>query len=228
MQKSKLETLAKEELKRLITKLLIEQVILQRNNLHFFRELTFQPAQIDTGYIAQHLVSLVTKIPGGGFRGKGDDLADGSEVKSANFLDSMDARGAVAPRWNFTCNDIGQMLSFLKYPMIYLVSMDKNESNNFRFRVWGINPREHVILKNRYEEWMSVLGYPKLESDDRKAVNFQLFPPRNKTTDNYARHGNGRRNGFSRLQIPLQNTRGGALLMHCEIVNQEVVFHHFD
>ena len=89
MEKSKLESLEKAEIQQIITKLLLEQVILQRDNLHFFRDLTFQPAQIDTGYIAQHLVSLVTRIPGGGFRGKGDDLADGSEVKSANFLDSM-------------------------------------------------------------------------------------------------------------------------------------------
>ncbi len=35
-------------------------------------------------------------------RGKGDDLSDGSEVKSANFLDSLDKKGATAPRWNFT------------------------------------------------------------------------------------------------------------------------------
>lgn len=155
-------------------------------------------------------------------------MADGSEVKSANFLDSMDARGAVAPRWNFTCNDINQMLSFLTYPMIYLVSMDLNSAENFRFRVWAINPREHTVLKARYEEWMRVLGYPKLEADDRKAVNFQLFPPRNQTNDDFARHGNGRSNGFTKLEIPLQNTTGGELLMHCEIIDKKVVFHHFN
>lgn len=93
------------ERQKYIVKLLKEQVINQRANLHFWRNLTGQPAQIDTGYIAQHLVSLVTGVKGGGFRGKGDDLEDGSEVKSANFLDSLDARKRVAPRWNFTCND---------------------------------------------------------------------------------------------------------------------------
>ena len=34
-------------------------------------------------------------------RGKGDDLCDGSEVKGANFIDSLDKNGATAPRWNF-------------------------------------------------------------------------------------------------------------------------------
>ena len=65
-----------------------EQILDQRDKLRFWRNVTKQAAQIDTGYIAQHLISLITSIPGGGMRGKGDDLADGSEVKSANFIDS--------------------------------------------------------------------------------------------------------------------------------------------
>ena len=73
--------------------LLQEQVIDQREKLHYWRDVTSQPAQIDTGYISQHIASLITGVPGGGMRGKGDDLADGSEVKSANFLDSLDKKG---------------------------------------------------------------------------------------------------------------------------------------
>ena len=227
MSENKLKNLSDDQLQDQIKKLLIEQVIEQREKLHYFRDLTFQPAQIDTGYIAQHLVSLVTRIPGGGFRGKGDDLEDGSEVKSANFLDSMDARGAVAPRWNFTCNDIDQMEGFLKYPAIYVVSMDKNSDDNYRFRVWKLDPAKHTILTDRYKEWMEVLGYPKLSADDRKAVNFQLFPPKHGTDQTYARHGNGRSNGFAKLQVPLQDTEGGEMLLHCEIIENDVVFHHF-
>ena len=219
-----LHTFTVDDRKKYITKLLKEQVIEQRNNLHFWRDLTNQPAQIDTGYIAQHLVSLTTKIKGGGFRGKGDDLEDGSEVKSANFLDSMDARGAVAPRWNFTCNDITQMKAFLTYPAIYLVSMDVNPKKILRFRVWKIDPDKHKVLTDRYTEWMDVLGYPKLNGDDRKAVNFQLFPPRSGTNDNYARHGNGRSNGFDKLRVPLEGVDGAELLLHCTVANDQVVF----
>lgn len=224
---NRLITLTQDDQKSLIKKLLVEQVVQQRNNLHFFRELTDQPAQIDTGYIAQHLVSLVTKIPGGGFRGKGDDLANGAEVKSANFLDSMDAKGATAPRWNFTCNDVDQMMGFLHYPAIYLVSMDENTLGILRFRVWQIDPRLHNVLKDRYEEWMRVLGNPKLGAPNRPAVNFQLFPPHNRTDENFARHGNGRANGFEKLIIPLQDTPGGNLLLHCEYINNDIVFHTF-
>lgn len=203
-------------------KLLQEQVIEQRANLHFWRDLTGQPAQIDTGYIAQHLVSIVTGIKGGGFRGKGDDLEDGSEVKSANFLDSLDKRGAVAPRWNFTCNDEAQMTGLLDYPAIYLVSMDFNPDNDMRFRVWKLLPRRHTLFKGRYEEWMEKLGYPKLADPGRPGVNFQLFPPRMGTTDDFARHGNNRKDGFKRLKIPLDDDMGAKLIFYAEIHQDEI------
>lgn len=96
----------------LARELIREQIADQRIKLHRWRNLTKQPAQIDTGYIGQHLVSLVSGIEGGGFRGKGNDLIDGSEVKSADFLDSLDARGAVAPRWNFTSTTKGKWRVF--------------------------------------------------------------------------------------------------------------------
>lgn len=197
-------------------RLLQEQVLEQRTDLHFWRDLTGQPAQIDTGYVAQHLVSIVTGIRGVGFRGKGDDLADGSEVKSANFLDSLDRQGATAPRWNFSCNDEEQMTGLLNYPAIYLVSMDFNQESDMRFRVWKLLPRLHRLFRDRYVEWMEKLGYPKLADSSRPGVNFQLFPPRMRTTDNFARHGNNRKNGFKRLRIPLDDGMGARLIFHAE------------
>jgi hypothetical protein len=214
---------SQSERTKLACELIKEQIIDQRLKLHKWRELTFQPAQIDTGYIGQHLVSLVSGIPGGGFRGKGDDLADGSEVKSANFLDSKDAKGAVAPRWNFQCNDEEGMESFLEYPFIFLVSVDISVDENQRFRIWQVDPRKHADLNSRYHEWMDVLGRPKLNSTDRPGVNFQLFPPRNKTNDTYARHGNGRSNGFAKLQIELDSACGSAKIFHAEVIDNKVI-----
>ena len=91
-----------------------EQVLEQRKKLTHWSTITAQSSQIDTGYIAQHLVSLQTQIAGQGMRGKGDDLCDGSEVKSANYLDSLDKKGAVAPRWNFNAVTIDIMERFQK------------------------------------------------------------------------------------------------------------------
>lgn len=195
-----LEDMSLAERGVLALKLLQEQVVDQRKMLHYWRDVTHQPAQIDTGYVSQHLVSLVTGIKGNGMRGKGFDLSDGAEVKGANFLDSLDNSGSTAPRWNFQANNPAAMEAFLQHPAIYLVSIDLNEEARVRVRIWRVYPERHSVLKDRYVEWMEKFGRPKLIHPDRPGVNFQLFPPRNRTSDNFARHGNDqdRARGFRR------------------------------
>lgn len=223
-----LKLLSKDQRKELAKALIEEQVVKQRNLLAHWSTLTAQSSMIDTGYIAQHLVSLQTQIAGQGMRGKGDDLCDGSEVKGANFLDSLDKAGATAPRWNFTAVTKDIMVRFLDYNAIYLLSIDYNPDKNFRIRIWKVNIQEHTILRERYIEWMDKLGYPKFADTTKKpSVNFQLFPPNNGTNQNYARHGNGRVNGFAKLQIPLENTAGSELIFKAEIVNNEVIISQF-
>lgn len=219
--------LTKDERKLLAKNLLQEQVVEQRMLLNHWSTITAQSSQIDTGYIAQHLVSLQTQIPGQGMRGKGDDLSDGSEVKSANFLDSLDKKGATAPRWNFTAITRDIMERFLTYPAVYLLSMDLNTKNSFRTRIWKVDVTQHTILRERYIEWMNVLGYPKFNSNSEKSVNFQLFPPNNKTSETFARHGNGRSNGFPKLEIELENTRGSELIFQADEVNGEIIITKF-
>lgn len=217
-----LSTLSHDDRKELIVKLLQEQVVDQRKKLSFWSATTSQSSQIDTGYIAQHLISLITKIPGQGMRGKGDDLIDGSEIKAANFLDSLDKRGAVSPRWNFSAVEVYVMERFLEYTNIYLVSLDLNPSNKFRIRAWLVDITKHTQLKERYHEWMQKLGYPKFNSTtSRPSVNFQLFPPRNKSNDNFARHGNGR--DFERLQIQLEDVEGSSLIFLAEENNEGTI-----
>lgn len=118
LSKHILTSLTTDERKLLAKNLLQEQVVEQRILLNHWSTITAQSSQIDTGYIAQHLVSLQTQIPGQGMRGKGDDLSDGSEVKSANFLDSLDKKGAKLPRWNFTAITRDIMKKFLDYPAV--------------------------------------------------------------------------------------------------------------
>ena len=211
-----LQILTYAERKELSRLLLEEQVNEQRKKLNLWSTITAQAPQIDTGYVAQHLVSLQTQIPGQGMRGKGDDLSNGAEVKSANFLDSLDKKGATAPRWNFTAVTREIMERFLTYPSIYLLSMDQNPNGYFRTRIWCVDVSKHSQLKERYKEWMEVKGYPKFNSSLEAAVNFQLFPPRNKTLESFARHGNNKTSGFPSIQIQLENYDGSSLIFHAE------------
>lgn len=218
-----LNVLSRRDRRDLIKDLIQKLIIDQGNILNFHGAITGQGAQIDTGYIAQHLVSLVTQIPGQAMRGKGLDLIDGSEVKAANFINSRDKKGAVAPRWNFTAQDEESMESFLEYEKIYLLSLDYNPEDDMRIRIWEINPREHSILSERYEEWMDQKGYPKFSKEGvTPSVNFQLFPPKNGTDQNFARHGNGRSNGFPQLEIPLESS-GGEKIFEATIEDGETV-----
>lgn len=219
--------LSQEERKMLAMQLLQEQVSEQRKKLNHWSTITAQSSQIDTGYIAQHLVSLQTQIAGQGMRGKGDDLCDGSEVKSANFLDSLDKKGATAPRWNFTAVTRQIMERFLEYPAVYLLSMDLNTTGGFRTRIWKVDVTAHTILRDRYIEWMKKLGYPKFDSDKEESVNFQLFPPHSGTEENYARHGNGRSNGFSKIQIPLEDGVGSKLIFRADEIDNKIVISKF-
>lgn len=222
-----LSILSFEERKELASQLLEEQVSKQREKLNHWSAITAQSSQIDTGYIAQHLVSLQTQIAGQGMRGKGDDLCDGSEVKSANFLDSLDKKGATAPRWNFTAVTRQIMERFLEYPAVYLLSMDLNTQGCFRTRIWKVDVTKHTILRERYKEWMNVLGYPKFASEKEESVNFQLFPPHIRTEESFARHGNGRKNGFTKLEIPLENCEGSELIFRADEVDGKIVISKF-
>ena len=222
-----LSILSLEERKELATQLLEEQVSEQREKLNHWSAITAQSSQIDTGYIAQHLVSLQTQIAGQGMRGKGDDLCDGSEVKSANFLDSLDKKGATAPRWNFTAVTRQIMERFLEYPAVYLLSMDLNTKGCFRTRIWKVDVTKHTILRERYTERMNVLGYPKFASEKEESINFQLFPPHIRTEESFARHGNGRKNGFSKLEIPLENCEGSELIFRADEVDGKIIISKF-
>lgn len=207
--------------------LLNEQVYEQRISLNKWMTITAQSSQIDTGYIAQHLVSLRTQIAGQGMRGKGDDLCDGSEVKSANFLDSLDKNGAVSPRWNFTAITPAIMERFLTYETLYLLDMDLDPSGKIRIRIWQVDVTKNDLLKQRYNVWMELKGRPKFNNNNNESVNFQLFPPHNGTNDTYARHGSARTQGMPPIQIDLNDGVSTKLIFYAIQQNKdfEVIFY---
>lgn len=212
----KVDSLDVEERRELARELVQEQVLDARERLHRWRELTDQPAQVDTGYVAQHLVSLVTGILGDRMRGKGEDLIDGSEIKSANFLDALDKRGRVAPRWNFMSNDEATMRGCMEVPLVYLVSLDWTSEERVRARVWALDPDAHDVFRNRYSKWVELKGIPKLLDPSRPFANFQVFPPRPGSSETHARHGSNRRGELPPVEISLEQKPGSKLIFHGE------------
>lgn len=92
-------------------------------------ELTNQTAQGKFAYPSQHLASLITGMKGMGTAARGDDLADGTEVKSCSRADqlwSCKSCGSNVLFWQKECpncnckefSNIHLFISFSMYPVI--------------------------------------------------------------------------------------------------------------
>jgi hypothetical protein len=166
----------------LLEQLLYDFFVEQRASLLKWSALTGQSAQVDTGYIAQHVASIVLCEPGQGFKGKGLDLADSSEVKSAAILSGVDR-----PRWN---HDMGRVAddpkrvakgmkpkwhSYLNAPLVFYLLFDRvvegEKGGNLvlRVRAWAIDSRHD-------NEWRALIDR-FLESRKGDKYNLQLHPP---------------------------------------------------
>lgn len=155
--------------RKALAKSFIENVVLaQYRQLTGWQEVTQQTSQIDSGYLGQHLVSLVSGTLGRGLgsRGKGVDLADGSEIKVASTLGGTDV-----PRWNHTSfGNPKNVASYLKNPHIYFLLFDttvKGEEFPLRIRIWRVSPATDTAFSAVVRNWAS----------KKSSGNFQLHPP---------------------------------------------------
>ncbi len=180
---TRLRSLSAHERRVLIEQLITDFFVDARATLVKWSQVTGQSAQIDTGYIAQHLASLVLQTPGQGFKGKGVDLIDGSEVKSASIVSGVDR-----PRWNHNlgtrADDYRREAKgittkssvYLKdTPFLFYVLFDRVHDGTgaptpcLRVRGWCVNARTDT-------EWRSlVLRY--MDARAGRTYNLQLHPP---------------------------------------------------
>lgn len=161
--------------RELLTKKLIEEVILPTwKQLTSWNALTSQTAQIDFGYLAQHMVSVIAGIKGTHARGKGLDLEDGSEVKAASCLSAADT-----PRWNkingkaVSVAEMKERLESMPYFFFVLLDTTKKAGDILRCRIWAVRPKEDVNFRNVALEWARRAEIGEIKSD-----NLQLHPPR--------------------------------------------------
>lgn len=177
-----LQRIPYEERVELLENLLEDFFVSQRASLLKWSALTGQSAQVDTGYISQHVASIALCEPGQGFKGKGLDLADGSEVKSAAILSGVDR-----PRWNHDMGKVGddpkriakgllpKSETYLRAPLVFYLLFDRVVEENadpkliLRVRAWAIDSRQD-------EEWRALVGR-FLESRSGDKYNLQLHPP---------------------------------------------------
>lgn len=191
------------QLEDLAVLFLQEMFLDARKKNKVWSKITKQSPQLDSGYIAQHLVSLLSGIPGDNRRGKGLDLSDGSEVKSASIIDGIDI-----PRWNHNFARPSKVDEWLRTPYIFYVLFDYilPGSDRVRFRMWIVNPKIDIAYSTVLTRWRDIPA---------RSTNFQLHPPVNRNS-NIGTNENGN------LELPLvfdaiEDEDGTVKIIHMDI-----------
>lgn len=73
-----------------IRSFLSEVILAPRARMMAWSRITNQTPNLKIGYPGQHLASLITGIPGTATGARGEDIADGTEVKSCSRVDQVD------------------------------------------------------------------------------------------------------------------------------------------
>lgn len=145
-----------------------EIIIVPKHSLTKWAKITNQTPAAKIGYIGQHLTSLITGVPGTGSGARGDDLADGSEVKSCNKIDQADKCkdcGARVLRIESYCHACGSRNIKRRDDSKWLFSIrDEYELNQL------MNLERIVLL---------LMDYPKFDIGDYKDIRittFEIYP----------------------------------------------------
>lgn len=158
--------------------------VLNTHHIHFFAgqryaSITAQPDPEDSRAWSQILISTLTGIRGMA-RHKGQDLADGSDVKSANAWYSIDKvrfNGVIKAG---TQSHLAGSMDYLdQMPFLFFVMWDYNPRNDReRARVWVVRPQHDALFRAMARNW-----YNQLATGTIRSNNFQLHPPVNENSD---------------------------------------------
>src|SRR5579862_2669032 len=109
MQPNKALITIKDNKKKII-KMLQELVFEPRLKAIEWSRLTLQTPNMKIGYPGQHLASLITGMTGERTGARGNDIVDGSEVKSCSRIDQVDTClecGSTVARSETKCSNCG-------------------------------------------------------------------------------------------------------------------------
>lgn len=181
----------------LIKEFLDDVIVAPRNTLHKWATITNQTPAVKLGYIGQHLASLITGVKGTGSGARGDDLSDGSEVKSCNKIDqadkclncgsrvlrfeevcpqcgSTDIKRKNDSKWLFSIRDEYELEQYLTMDRIVLILMDypnflKNDFKDIRISCFEIYPKEErmSVFCELIRNYYYHIFRPKLEANEK-------------------------------------------------------------
>lgn len=171
MQPNKKLVTISDNLKQ-INQLLAELVLQPRINAIKWSAITKQTPNIRIGYPGQHLASLIAGMEGERTGARGNDLIDGSEVKSCSRIDALDK-----------CLDCESPVARLEEVCSSCGSKNILRSNDSKW-LFGIrNEADLNTLLHGVKRVLLILGdYPNFDDRDFGTLRFQAFEiwPENK------------------------------------------------
>lgn len=146
-------------------------IIAPRKLLLYWSDITNQTPSAKIGYIGQHLASLITGVKGTRSGARGDDLEDGTEVKSCNKTEQVDICDKCKSRvmrhektcpkcgsseikrrddskWLFSVRDEHELKQYLNLDRVFLLlfdypGFDKNDFSDIRISAFEIYPKNN-------------------------------------------------------------------------------------
>lgn len=159
----------------LIKKLLYELILEPRLKALEWSKITKQTPNLKVGYPAQHLASLVLGMEGTKTGARGNDIVDGSEVKSCNRVDQLD-----------TCANCGEKVLRIETicPNCNSNKVKRMDDSKWLFTIRSENDL-NVLLEDVKRVVLTVADYPYFSENNFDELRFQVFEiwtqsPRNK------------------------------------------------
>ena len=155
----------------LITKLIHELVLEPRIKALEWSQITKQTPNMKIGYPGQHLASLVVGMEGCKTGARGNDIVDGSEVKSCSRVDASDK-----------CTNCGEKLSRTEMVCGVCGSAEISRDNTSKWLFTIRDENDLKVLTQDLDRVILVLAdYPEFHLNNFDDIQFQVFEIWNNT-----------------------------------------------
>ncbi len=163
--KPKTEFIKIKDNERLIKLLLEDLVLAPRVKALDWSKITKQTPNMKIGYPGQHLASLITGVQGVRTGARGDDLEDGSEVKSCSRVDQLDS-----------CKDCGNKVLRIETACPHCGSANVKRMDDSKWLFSVKSEEELNLLTKRLDRvFLTIADYPLFSENNFDTIRFQAF-----------------------------------------------------
>ncbi len=151
--------------KALIEKLLLDLVLQPRIKALEWSKITKQTPNMKIGYPGQHLASLVLGMEGSKTGARGNDIVDGSEVKSCSRVDQLDS-----------CKDCNEKILRIETicPNCNSMNIKRMDDSKWLFTIRSENDLK-VLTQDVDRIVLALADYPEFDNDNFEDLRFQIF-----------------------------------------------------